>query len=280
MKLIPTLALFTLLVLGVLLGYHIDNTPTKAKAEAAASAAKRVSVAAPAVEPYPTLVADMNAVIAAGSNLSASATLIDLTTGKGYNAGSYTQYYEAASTAKLVAIFDYMHQVELGKASLTQSIQGQQAQDIIMRMIVYSDNDAWDKLNGYLHLWQEQNYVNTLGIKATIQDGNIRFSTPSMAKLLQLLYRGKLMNADHQAMIYGYMAHTTMNTLIPAVLPADATVYHKYGQIDGVLHDASIVEYQGHKFVLVVYTDGGQYNAQANLIRAITTAAFNDVVKN
>ena len=279
MKLIPTLALFGLLVLGVLLGYHIDNTPVKAKAESAATSANAVATPTPAVESYPTLAADMNAAIAASPSLSGSATFIDLATGKEYDAGNYTQNYEAASTSKLVAVFDYLHQVELGKASLTQNIDGQQAQDIIMRMIVYSDNDAWDKLNGYLHLWQEQNYANSLGVKAIIQDGNMQFSTPSLARLLLLFYQGKLVSVSHQAMVYNYMSHTTMNALIPAALPADATVYHKYGQIDGVLNDVAIIEYQGHKFILVVYTDGGQYGAQADLIHTVTTAAFNDVTK-
>jgi len=284
-KLIPTLAIFVLLVLAVFLGYRLDTTPTKATTKhtvATKPAAQKVVPEPPVVDPLANLVGDMNAAIATQPGLSASATLINLDTGKEYDAGNYTQQYTAASTSKLVAVFDYINQVELGKATLTQTIQGQTAQDIIMRMIVYSDNDAWTKLNTYLTMRQEQAYVNGLGLSAVIQVDNMQFSTPNMAKMLQMLYEGKLMNSDHQAMIYNYMSHTTVTNLIQAVLPADATVYHKYGQIEGVLHDASIVEYQGHQFVLVVYTNnpGGtasQYNNQVNLIHAVTTAAFNDV---
>lgn len=287
-KLIPTMALFTLLVLAVFLGYHIDNTPVKATAETPTmvkTVAEKTTPEAIAPDPLAPLVADMNAAIATQSGLSASATLIDLNTGKQYDAGNYTQQYEAASTSKLVAIFDYIHQIELGKATLTQSIQGQQAQDIIMRMIVYSDNDAWTKLNTHLTMKQEQSYVNSLGLAATIQVNNMQFSTPNMAKMLQMLYEGKLMNSTNQAMVYGYMSHTTVKNLIQAALPADATVYHKYGQIEGVLHDASIVEYQGHNFVLVVYTNNAagvssQYTNQVNLIHAVTTAAFNDIMNS
>ncbi|MEJ0073498.1 MAG: serine hydrolase [Candidatus Saccharibacteria bacterium] len=151
-----------------------------------------------------------------------------------------------------------------------------------MRMIVYSDNDAWTKLNTYLTMKQEQAYVNSLGLTAIIKTDNLQFSTPDMARMLQLLYQGKLMNAADRAMVYGYMSHTTVTNLIQAVLPPDATVYHKYGQIDGVLHDASIVQYQGHDFVLVIYTNNpagtaGKYNEQVNLIHAVTTAAFADI---
>jgi beta-lactamase class A len=217
--------------------------------------------------------------IATAPTLPASATLIDLNTGKEYDAGTYTQTFQAASTSKLVAIFAYIHQVELGKATLTQVMEGQTAQDIIQNMIVNSDNDAWDILNRYLTFKGEQTYLNSIDVAGKMVPNNIQFSTPAMAKMLQLLYQGKLMNAQHRAMVYGYMQHTTMNTLIPAALPTDATIYHKYGQIDGVFHDAAIVGYQGYNFVLVVYTDGGQNGAQSNLIHAVTTAAFNDVVK-
>jgi beta-lactamase class A len=287
-KLVPTLALFVLLVVAVVGGYRFNTDVTTVASASVANKRLVVTNAPPPVadsDSLPTLEADMQAVIAAQTSVSASATLIDLATGKAYNAGNYNQNFEAASTSKLVAVFDYMHQVELGKATLSKSIQGQSAQDIIMRMIVYSDNDAWTKLNTYLQMRQEQQYVNSLGLTGTIiQENNIQFSTPNMARLLQMLYEGKLMNTEHQKLVYDYMSHTTMNKLIPAALPADAVVYHKYGQIDGVLHDAAIVEYQGHKFVLVVYTNNaagtsGQNAVQTQLIHAITTAAFADITK-
>ncbi|HSX05460.1 MAG TPA: serine hydrolase [Candidatus Saccharimonadales bacterium] len=288
-KLLATLAFLVVPVVAVFLGYRIDNSPKLVVAPKAAPAEVVAHQEAPApsppVDPYPTLVSDMNTAIAAYPGLSGSATLIDLDAGKEYDAGNYTGTYEAASTSKLVAVFDYIHQVELGKATLTQSIQGQQAQDIIMRMIVYSDNDAWDKLNGHLKFAGEQAYLASIGVDGHMVPNNIQFSTPAMAKMLQLLYQGKLMNADHQAMIYNYMSHTTVKNLIQAALPADATVYHKYGQIDGVLHDASIVQYQGHNFVLVIYTNNaagtaGLYSTQVNLIHAVTTAAFTDITKS
>lgn|GEM_PF-475902 len=230
------------------------------------------------------ITAAMNTAIAAQPNLSAAATLIDLTNDTVYNAGSYTTSFEAASTSKLVAIFDYMHKVELGKATLVQKIDGVSALDNIMRMIEYSDNDAWARLNTYLTMPDEQAYTDALGLHAQMKYNDIRFTSADMARLLQLLYEGKLMDTEHQAIIYNYMAHTTVTNLIQAALPADAKVYHKYGQVDGVLHDASIVEYQGHRFVLVVYTNNpaGTTNRaadQINLIHAVTSAAFKAVIE-
>jgi len=281
-KLIPTVALFALLVLSVLVGYHID-TPVQAEPKTAAKASQTVSEPVASPEKYPTLVTDMNAALATVPGLSASATLIDLDTSKQYDAGNYTQFYEAASTSKLVGVFDYLHQVEVGKTTLTRTIQGQSAQDIIMRMIIYSDNDAWDKLNGYLKFKPQQAYLDGIGVGGKMVPNNIQFTTPAMARMLQLFYQGDLMNDEHRAMVLDYMGRTTMNKLIPPAVPADAKVYHKYGQIEGVLHDAAIIEWQGRAFVLVVYTDNegksGQYAKQVGAIQAVTRAVFASIAQ-
>ena len=231
--------------------------------------------------PMVDIAADMNAAIDAQTGLTASATLIDLDNNKTYAAGN-AQRFETASTGKLITVFAYIHRVEQGKATLTQNIGGMSAQENIHRMIVYSDNDAWARMNAYLTFSTEQAYTTNLGLTGQFKPMDIEYTSADMAKLLQLLYSGQLMNDAHRAMIYDYMAHTTVTNLIQAVLPSDATVYHKYGQIDGVLHDASIVTYNGHHFVLVVYTnnpDGTsrKFSQQVGLIHAITTAAFDDI---
>jgi beta-lactamase class A len=285
MRVVKLFAAFVL-VASVTVGvkYYADGKLSSVSHVSAASSQKEMASQL-ATDPLASITTNMNAAIAAQPDLTVSASLIDLDTGREYNAGASNTMFTAASTSKLVAIFDYIHQVELGKATLTQDVGGYSAQYNIMRMIVYSDNDAWARLNKYLSFASEQAYANSLGINAVIQEDNMQFSTPNMAKLLQLLYQGKLMSGTNQAMIYNYMANTTVTNLIQAALPSDATVYHKYGQLEGNLHDASIVRYQGHDFVLVIYTnnpDGttDQYAAQVNLIHAITVAAFKDITTN
>jgi beta-lactamase class A len=220
----------------------------------------------------------MTAALATQPGLQASVSLINLDTGKEYDAGSSDAVFTAASTAKLVAVFDYLHQVELGKATLTRQLGGVSAQENIRRMIVNSDNDAWARLNQYLTFRGEQAYLQSLGVSGVVQANNMQFTTPNMAKLLQWFYTGQLMNAVHQQLLYGYLANTTVHNLIQAAVPATATVYHKYGQLGGNLHDAAIVQYAGHNFVLVIYTNnpGGsnRYNDQVNLIHAVTAAAL------
>jgi beta-lactamase class A len=53
------------------------------------------------------------------------------------------------------------------------------------------------------------------------------------------------------------MQNTNYETLIPAAVPPDITVYHKYGLLNGYLHDASILVRGGKAYAFVVYTLGG-----------------------
>ncbi len=113
MRLLHDFLIFAVVLVVVFVGYHLGSTSVvQAKTPAAVAPTKTVA-AAP--DPLASLPADMNAAIAAAPDLSASATLINLNTGTVYNAGNYTQRYEAASTSKLVAIFDYINRVEQAK---------------------------------------------------------------------------------------------------------------------------------------------------------------------
>src|ERR1700722_11998757 len=63
--------------------------------------------------PPPPFSSDMNGVIKADPDgLSVAATLIDLDSNQQYDAGATTKIFKAASTAKVLAAVDYLHQVE------------------------------------------------------------------------------------------------------------------------------------------------------------------------
>lgn len=232
----------------------------------------------------PTAVNDMNQAINASPNLQAAATLIDLDNNQQYDAGESSYVFKAASTAKLIAAIDYMHEVEQDKASLNQTINGTSAQQQIKQMIEVSDNNAWVAINDYLGD-QQQQYAKNIGLASFTGGAYATIDTPDEARLLQQLYQGKLINSSHRALLYSYMTHTDNTELIPAALPSDATVYNKYGQLLGELHDAAIVSYKGHHFVLIIFTKNPDentqdYSPQVTLIHDITQAAFNDITAN
>jgi beta-lactamase class A len=252
-----------------------------ASVHASASSSETVAAQKPAVT-LSTAVADMNQAITAnsGAGVEVAATLIDLDNNKEYDAGETGVVFRAASTTKVLAAIDYLHEVELGQATLTQTIDGVSAQQAIKQMIEVSDNDAWAGINDFLGT-DQQAYAASLGLSSYDFDTNT-ITASDEAKLLAQLYQGKLLTTAHQALLYSYLANTDSTDLIPAALPANATVYNKYGELDGNLHDAAIVSYGGHHFVLVIYTKNDDdsvddYDSRVTLIHAITTAAFTDI---
>ncbi len=229
-----------------------------------------------------TAVADMDQAINDDPGLQAAATLIDLDNDQEYDAGESSYVFQGASTAKIIASVDYMHEVEQGKASLNQDIDGTSAQQQLKQMIEVSDNNAWLDINEFLGS-QQQSYAKSIGLSTFTGAGINTITSDDEAKLLQELYEGKLINSSHRSLLYSYMGHTNNTELIPAALPGDATVYNKYGQLDGELHDAAIVSYQGRHFVLIIFTKNPDentqdYTEQITLIHNITEAAFNDVM--
>lgn len=233
----------------------------------------------------PTASADMNQAINNDPSLEAAASLIDLDNGKEYDAGLSSTVFQAASTAKVLAAVDYLHEVEQGDATLAQNMGGVSAQQELKQMIEVSDNTAWLNINEFLGS-QQESYAHSIGLSSyTGDDGYNTLTSAEEASLLEQLYQGKLINSTHRALLYSYMSNTNSTNLIQAALPDSATVYHKYGQLGGELHDAAIVTSQGHHFVLVIYTKNpdntaDDYDGQVALIHAITTATFNDITAN
>lgn len=77
-----------------------------------------------------------------------------------------------------------------------------------------------------------------------------------MARILGGLYSAALLEPWNTAQLLAYMQDTNYEALIPAAVPADITVFHKYGLLDQELHDAVILAKGGHAYALVICTEG------------------------
>lgn len=202
---------------------------------------------------------------------------IDLDTGEQTDAGE-TAAFTAASTTKVLTAAAYMHLVEDGQARLDTIIGGSTAQQLIQRMLNISDNSAWSTLNDYIGHTALQQYAISYGLSSYDVNSNT-ITAHDQAQLLAKLYKNQLTTSSHTKILLSYMQDTNNEDLIPAALPAQATVYHKYGYLGGELHDSAIISYQGHTFALVIFTKNNNgtlddYNERTTLFHAITTAAL------
>lgn len=205
-------------------------------------------------------------------NLEVSVSAVNLQSGKQVDAGESAAFLGASTTKVLTAAY-FMHQVEQGETSLHTMVDGEDAQTLIQRMLTQSDNTAWASLNDYLDKANLQTYASRIGLSSYDSTTNT-ITAHDQAQLLAKLQSNQLTNAAHTQTLLSYMQDTNNETLIPAALPADATVYHKYGELYGELHDSAIITYRGKSFVLVIFTK----SATASMSDLVTrTQLFHDI---
>jgi beta-lactamase class A len=149
----------------------------------------------------------------------------------------------------------------------------------IRRMVQQSNNDSWALILRAVGQWGITDYAGSIGIT---YDRTVNLLTPAeMARTLQLLYTGQLLNARNTAQLLSYMQNTNFETLIPPAVPPGVGVHHKYGLLFGNLHDAAVLDKDGRAFVFVVYTRGRNYSDMGprtqiiqQLTRTVTAALF------
>jgi len=214
----------------------------------------------------PALDAEINAVIKANSAYRVGVALIDVSDGVVHEYGAKTKFV-AASTGKILAAEAYYHLVETGKASLTARMGASTAGQQIRQMVQQSNNDSWALILAAVGHKGLTDYAASMGIP---YDRTVNGLTPAeMAKTLSELYSGRLLNAGNTAQLLSYMQNTNYEVLIPAAAPPGVNVFHKYGLLNGNLHDASILVQGDRAFVFVVYTLGRDMSDMAARTRVI-----------
>lgn len=233
----------------------------------------------PTPQPLPTsLHQSLGAIIAAHPNSQIGIALENIQSGELQTYGIDAPF-DAASTAKLITACAYYHLVETGQASLATELGDYTAGFQIKAMVNQSSNDSWDLLVDVIGKSQLESYAKSNGIAYEV-DGNT-LSPASMATLLGKLYSGKLLNKADTQQLLSYMQQTNDEALIPAAVDSTITVYHKYGLLDGELHDAAILTDGNRSYALVIYTKGADDSDDAQrtttihqLTQTIVSAVF------
>jgi beta-lactamase class A len=218
----------------------------------------------------------INPIIAAGGS-QVSVAIDNLQTDSVHTFG-VTAPMPAASTGKIIAALAYYNAVEQGKRDLTHILGNYNAGYQIQQMIKQSNNDSWELLVDDLGRSALQQYAASIGSDYNVANNTL--SPGSLATTLAKLYGGTLLNSADTNQLLSYMQDTNDEDLIPSALPSGITVYHKYGLLDGVLHDASILTKNGKTYALVIYTqntDDSDDDARTTVIHQLTKAAVSQM---
>lgn len=121
-------------------------------------------------------------------------------------------------------------------------------------MIKQSDNTAAYVLGNYIvGLDKLQVQLEAWGLSQTDVVKNTT-SNRDMELLFRKIYTGKIANAAFTQEMLSFMHDTDFEDRLPALLPADAEVYHKIGTTVGGIHDVGIVVTPRGAYYIGIFT--------------------------
>ena len=199
---------------------------------------------------------------------------LDLTTGESISVKGNTPF-PMASTVKVAVAALYLAQVDHGRRSLDDTINGQSARSLMRRMLVHSDNRATDILlrdlggPGALHDWLHQNGMTGLRVdrsiaqllsdKRDLWDARDSSTPTAMVDLLKRIYRAELIKPASRDYLMDLMAQcATGKNRIKALLPFGTPVEHKTGTLNGLTDDIGFITMpDGHRVAVAIFARGG-----------------------
>ncbi|MFL6800293.1 MAG: serine hydrolase [Sphingomicrobium sp.] len=212
--------------------------------------------------------------LAAGTSADVGIAALDLKTGETVSIKGNTPF-PMASTVKVAVAALYLAQVDHGRRSLDDTINGVTARSLMKRMLIHSDNRATDILlkdlggPSVLHDWLQQNGVTGLRVDRTIAQllrdkrdlwDRRDSSTPTaMVDLLKRIYRAELIKPQSRNYLLDLMAQCqTGRNRMKALLPAGTPVEHKTGTLTGLTDDVGFITLpDGRRIAIAVFARGG-----------------------
>jgi len=184
--------------------------------------------------------------------------------------------FPMASTVKVAIAAAYLAQVDQGRRSLSDLVNGRPAAKVLELMIIRSDNYATDQmlatLGGPLAVqqWLSSHQISGIRVDRNIaqllrERGHLAdikdVATPiAMVALLSRLDSGAVLTAPSRTFLFGLMSKCATGTRrIRALLPAGTLVEDKTGTLDGVTNDVGFITMpDGRRVALAVFARGGR----------------------
>ncbi len=220
-----------------------------------------------------TLEQQLSAMVA-GKSADVGIAALDLTTGQSISVKGDTAF-PMASTVKVAVGALYLAQVDHGRRSLDDTIDGVPVRRLMERMLIHSDNRATDMLlkdvggPNAVHDWLHANGVSGLRVDRTIAQllsakrdlwDHRDSSTPrAMVDLLQRIYRAELIKPQSRNYLLDLMSRCeTGKNRMKAMLPFGTPVEHKTGTLNGLTDDIGFITMpDGHRIAVAIFARGG-----------------------
>ena len=200
---------------------------------------------------------------------------LDLNTGETVSIKGNTPF-PMASTVKVAVAALYLAQVDHGRRSLDDTINGQSARSLMARMLIHSDNRATDMLFKDLggpdrgprlaagqwrprasrrphHRAAAERQARPVG-PPRFEHARWRWST-----CCRRIYKAELIKPESRNYLLDLMAQCqTGKNRMKALLPSGTPVEHKTGTLDGLADDVGFITMpDGRRIAVAIFTRGG-----------------------
>ena len=210
----------------------------------------------------------------AGKSADVGIAALDLTTGESISVKGDVPF-PMASTVKVAVAALYLAQVDHGRRSLDDTINGQSARGLMDRMLIHSDNratdillkdiggpralDAWLKQQGVTGLRVDRTIAQLLNDKRDLWDNRDSSTPQAMVALLRKIYRAELIKPDSRNYLLDVMARCqTGKNRMKGLLPFGTPVEHKTGTLNGYTSDVGFISLpDGRRIAVAMFARGG-----------------------
>lgn len=158
-------------------------------------------------------------------------------------------------------------------------------EDLINRMIIYSDNNAYLLLykNMDVNLIKKLDEDLGVGIGEIWTNPGDFMSVKNYASYFRILFNASYLNKETSERALELLSRSEFKDGIVAGVPQDVLVSHKFGErsIEGSetkqLHDCGIVYYPGRPYLLCIMTRGDDFKKLAEVIKGASSLIYNQI---
>lgn len=159
--------------------------------------------------------------------------------------------------------------------------------ELIRRMIIYSDNLAYNLLNNNMDAQTVIKVYNDLGVDiskgTTDPNGNI-VSVKDYSSFFRILYNASYLNRDMSEYALNLLSQSTFTQGLVAGIPRGVVVSHKFGERQYLdtgqkqLHDCGIVYIPKNPYLVCIMTRGQNFPDLISTIKDISSMIYRRVL--
>lgn len=164
-------------------------------------------------------------------------------------------------------------------------------EDLIARMVGYSDNNATRLLDQNINTSFQGQVYSDLGIDTPSLQGPIDFmSVKNYSYFFRILYNASYLNREMSEKALAFLSLPDFPQGIAAGLPQGVVAAQKFGErvvysknnpnpVTKELHDCGIVYYPEHPYLLCIMTEGNDLDKLAGFIKVVSSTVYREVEK-